>query len=337
MARKPAKSAPEEKTEIDEFLDEDIGPSEEEEQLDAQDETGRSGEPEPAEESEEGESPESEDEGQTQDDERRQKTVPLAALDEERHKRKDLQKQLDEIRSQNDQLRATFQRSVENFAERLQSQQQPQQQEPAPPDPDNDPYGHLDYRLKGLESQQPDPQVLQRQELINNVITTAQTQFEAFKADHPESQDALSFLRQARLKEFQAMGMDDATAAQEITNDELNVAINALRAGKNVGQTILNLAAARGFQADQSRGQKQESSGKQDQTQTASEKLRAAEQASRQASAARPGGEVMNDMPMGLDELAKIEEGPEFDKQFKRIVDAAARRERRGTFDDDIF
>lgn len=45
----------------------------------------------------------------------------------------------------------------------------------------------------------------------------------------------------------------------------------------------------------------------------------------------------MNDMPMGLDELAKIEEGPEFDKQFKRIVDAAARRERRGTFDDDIF
>lgn len=182
------------------------------------------------------------------------RTVPLAALQEERAERKRLRDELQQVRTQQEVL-----------VQRILANQQPQQaQQPAPQIPDfqQDPVGHLRAQndlltrqmqalvghLSGQEQQQQywSQQQAAQQQLANYVATEEH----AFRAQAPDYDAAAAYVRQAREAEYRALGMTNPMEIQQAMQGEIAQMANIARnTGTSIAEAVYNLAKSRGYKA----------------------------------------------------------------------------------------
>jgi hypothetical protein len=184
------------------------------------------------------------------------KMVPLAALHEERERRKESDRRLQTLEERTNLL---LQRIGQPAAA-------PAAQQPAePPKPeipalDKDPVGHILGTQQELARQlQTNTQTTQqRQQQIDNQLQAMQvlsalTQrakaVEAqFELENPDYGQAVNHLRRVRHQELQALGYDDPAERGNIIDQEgLGVAARSFQTGRNPAEAIYNLAKMRGW------------------------------------------------------------------------------------------
>lgn len=191
---------------------------------------------------------------QLQEQQPDQRTVPLAALQEERAERKRLRDDLQRMQQQQDAL-------VQRI---LASQQQPAPQEPQVQIPDyaTDPVGHLRAQNEILARQmqqmasylngqhQQTEQMTQQQQQQAAVANFIAMHEQEFRAKAPDYDAAAKFLQQSRAEEYRALGMTNPIQIQNALNQDLVVMANiAYQNGTNVAEAAYQLAKARGYKA----------------------------------------------------------------------------------------
>lgn len=177
-----------------------------------------------------------------------ERVVPLAALHEERERRKDLDRRLREEAEKRAKMEARF--------EEWQKRQEPKEAEP---DFDTDPGAWLRYQTERQnqrteeasktveELRQSQQQQAQQAQFAAQVAATVNQ----FKVKTPDYMDAYTFWQQSVADEVRdAMGYEDpAVIAQEIANFESAIAMKAMQDGKNPGERLYAAAKRRGFKA----------------------------------------------------------------------------------------
>lgn len=183
-----------------------------------------------------------------------QKQVPLAALHEERARRKEMQQRLD-------QMEMARQRDMQVLNERLQQLINPAKQLPPVQE---DPIGNFDARLS--EVTQTNQQLLQtiqqeRQQRaqVEHIQTLAQglkAREEQFVAQNPDYQSAIDHMTSMRVRELQAMGASEEQAVNREYQERAQAALTWANNGMNPAEVAYNLAKARGFQPKPTASQK---------------------------------------------------------------------------------
>lgn len=192
---------------------------------------------------------------QPQDQQPDQRTVPLAALQEERAERKRLRDEMQQMRTQQDQL-------VQRILANQQQAQQPQQAAPQIPDFNTDPVGHLRATNEVLQRQlqevtgylngqnQQQQQLTQQQsahQAVQNFVVAAEHEF---RAQAPDYDAAAAFLQNSRAAEYRALGMTNPLQIQQALQQDIVAMANiAHQSGTNVAEAAYNLAKARGYKA----------------------------------------------------------------------------------------
>lgn len=231
-------------------------------------------EPEPAPEPEEQpvaieEAPEAEETTATDGDKSAKSTVPLAAVREERERRRKAEKALQEVQIKSAAEQARAEARLQLLTEAVTEATRPPPPVAAAPDPipdfDEDPRGHI---LKTLEAQNRHLQEIrgavgkqeavgqqfqeqqQRQAQFAELSRWSTAQEMALSASNVEYDPARQFLVESRHAELQAMGYADPAQRQQIIgNDVLQLAILARQQGGNFAERVLDMAKHRGFRA----------------------------------------------------------------------------------------
>jgi len=190
-----------------------------------------------------------------------QRTVPLAALHEERERRKQAEKDREADRAQMRTLEERTNLLLQRFG-------QPQPAEQNPPDPvkseipplDKDPVGHIigtqqdlrrQFDQQQVASQQWNAQLqqqLQAQQAVNMLTQRAQALEHEFTIEHPDYSDAVRHLTAQRHKELELIGfLDPAERHTMIQQEGLLLAARSIQTRRNPAAAIYELAKQRGF------------------------------------------------------------------------------------------
>ncbi|HBF53308.1 MAG TPA: hypothetical protein DEA80_14505 [Afipia sp.] len=172
------------------------------------------------------------------------KVVPLAALHEERSRRKRTEENARKIETELAELRGKF-----SIIEKLQGGNQEQQAEVTP---ETDIFGfakktgetvaELQKRLDAQDAQNKDSQERGR------VVTNYQTDAARFTQANPDFGDAYKHLLQSRANELRALGYEDPVELHEaLVNEELAIAQLSFKNNKSPAETIYALAQQRGY------------------------------------------------------------------------------------------
>lgn len=183
------------------------------------------------------------------------KHVPLAALQEERKHRQELQQQYAQQQALNAQMQERFQQMIE----RMQAAQQPAQQEIPIPPFEEDPAAHIAALTHKYEAELQEHRQFRQQVEQQNTVQAQQHQlFQAVKAhedqyrqQHADYNEASDFYIQRKLAEYQAFGFDEMSAKQQLSRDIQNISIAALQRGGNPAEALHKASMALGFQAGQ--------------------------------------------------------------------------------------
>ncbi len=180
-----------------------------------------------------------------------EKTVPLAALHEERQRNREMrerQKALEE------QVRIGNERMQQLFAMAQRGQQ------PQVPAFDQDPATNLHARLSQIEQyaqqtasqQQAEVQrhqaEAQRQAAIQELHRDLDSQEQEYRQVNPDYDNATKFLIEQESKSLQAMGYAPQAINQIIQNQLGSLAWELRAAGRSVPESVYALAQARGYQ-----------------------------------------------------------------------------------------
>lgn len=186
---------------------------------------------------------------------KRQK-VPLAALQEERAKRQNLETQLQQVQQHNQTMEQRFQQMLQMFQQQ-QQQQAPQQQQEAPQIPAfiDDPEGHVnglraqfEEQMRQLQEQnQQLVQARQQQSVVQELAQRSATYEEAFKAQNPDYPQAVEFFAQRKALEYAALGANQYQINQQIQIDVARIAQLSLQQNKDPAQQMYALATALGY------------------------------------------------------------------------------------------
>ena len=174
-----------------------------------------------------------------------EKVVPLAALHEERQRRKELQQQI----AQQNQNYQMLQQRLDHLARLAEG---PQRQMP---DENADPLGYtvegvkqVSQQVKELREQQAkDLQERQHSEnirLFENAVDRAEKVYIAQKPDYYE---AVNFARQRKIAEYEAIGMPANLAAQRLDNEIRQFAWHAIQNGESPAEAGYRMAQAIGY------------------------------------------------------------------------------------------
>jgi hypothetical protein len=169
-------------------------------------------------------------EAATEQDDRR---VPLKALQEERQKRAEYERKLDEAV-----------RRMQELEQRI-----PKAPEPAPtpePDPETDPIGALKHAREQLRKMQEATEAQQYEARLNQIAYQSAT---AFKEQAPDYPDAYRYAINSRAQELAALGTPQDSIPQILQREELNLIDTAIKNGRNPAEAIYQFAKARGFNA----------------------------------------------------------------------------------------
>lgn len=181
----------------------------------------------------------------------RKQLVPLAALQEERTKRQEMQQQLLERQAAQDRL-------SERLARLLEQQQQlanPQPEVEQIPDFDEDPRGHVEGLRRQFEQQlqqlqqvasgqQQNNQQAQQFQMLQQRVSVDES---TYRATNPDYDAAAQHFNDRKLAEYTALGMDLVQARGQLARDVQGIAQIAYNTGRNPAEVLHNLAKAFGF------------------------------------------------------------------------------------------
>lgn len=173
-----------------------------------------------------------------------------AAMHEERERRKELQRQLDEQRNQSAQVQHVLNRILERAN---------QQAAPQAPDFNVDPIEALRHNqealARALEHQNMTltqrQQYEQQQNQYNQFVNRYQQSAAEFANETKDFKQAYDYLREVRQKEYLEAGYNLAEAQRLFVEDELAVAAKAYQDGVNPADRVYKLAKLRGYQQQQ--------------------------------------------------------------------------------------
>jgi hypothetical protein len=159
--------------------------------------------------------------------------VPLKALQEERQKRAEYERKLDEAMRRMAELEQRVPRAPEPAAE-------------PEPDPETDPIGALKAAHAKLKSIQDATDQQQYETRLNQIAYQAATTFKAQAPDYP---DAYRYAINSRAQELAALGTPNESIPQILQREELQLIDTAVRNGRSPAEAIYHFAKARGFTA----------------------------------------------------------------------------------------
>lgn len=204
------------------------------------------------------------------------KLVPLAALHEERERRKELSAKLDETTRQSAAEMGKLQERINIILGAI-------QQATTAPEPSDDPIfiqqfmsanpgiskeqasnafyqeepaNYLKWQQENIAKEQAslrDQQIQQQtvsktQEQFQNFVGIYQTQAQEFSAKTPDFKEAYNFLLSNRNSELQQMGFTDPMQRKTIMqNEEIGIVDQAFRGGVNPAERLYAIAKFRGF------------------------------------------------------------------------------------------
>lgn len=168
------------------------------------------------------------------------KNVPLAALHEERTRRKEIDKQLREAQQQIAEFRGKF-----SVIEKLNGNQQQQTEQPAgDPTPEDDIFGAVNALKQKLEATEAATKAAtEHTTFVNSYKADAQK----FIATAPDYMDAYNHLLSSRAAELQAIGYEGDDLGRALQADEIAIAQMAMSKGKSPAEMLYNLAKQRGY------------------------------------------------------------------------------------------
>ena len=180
--------------------------------------------------------------------EQRSKTVPHAALHEERERRKSVE--AENVRLREDRAR---------FDERLkviQELNRPKEQESdLGPDPETDPVGAINWmrnqqakwaeQSRQVTAQQAEQQ--RQQAMRASLVDAYRADANQFRAATPDFNDAYAYLLKARQEELAAIGLSPSEIAYSVEQDELGIAERALTSGRSPAEVMYKIAQGRGY------------------------------------------------------------------------------------------
>lgn len=175
-------------------------------------------------------------------EQRQEKTVPLAALHEERARRKEMQAQINRM---------------EQAYQEVLKRAQPQQEQPKGPAFEEDPINYLrqenyalqqklqqyDQRFGQMDQQQ------QLQEQRNAFENWYKESADRFSQTTPDFKDAYKYLINSRGQELMALGYNRQEAEMLIRQEEANLASKAYQDEVNPGERLYAWAKQRGYSA----------------------------------------------------------------------------------------
>ena len=170
-----------------------------------------------------------------------EKMVALAALHEERGRRKDTDRQNRDLQQQLAEMRGRF-----AVIERLQA---PRDETPQRPPTVEEAVlttaEHVAHLQRRLEQREASERALGQQ---NALVSAYRSDAAQFEATTPDFKAAYDHLLQSRAQELMALGYDDPQALQQaLIADEFAVAQSALARGRSPAQIIYSLARQRGY------------------------------------------------------------------------------------------
>ncbi len=171
-------------------------------------------------------------------------TVPLAALNEERHKTRELKQKFSALEQEVQSLRGVR----EQMDEWRKSQQATQQKDQFQADP----LGAIRQDLSELKKDQQQAreysqQREQEQTSRANLERTVVAQVQEFSKATPDYQEALKYMLETRAKELQLLGAPQDQIEQLIEMESIQLAQGAVQRGENPAERVYNLAKLRAF------------------------------------------------------------------------------------------
>lgn len=170
-----------------------------------------------------------------------QKMVPHGALHEERARRK---------RAEED-LRALRERMA-YFEGQAAARKPPEPQEPDLPNPEDDPIGAIKAQQEFIRRQIASRRDMDQQQQVarqqQELISSATIEWDAYKRENPDAEQAYKHIRETRGRELLLMGVEPARANQILNAEEFQAMQAARRSGRNIGEYVVELAQYRGWQ-----------------------------------------------------------------------------------------
>lgn len=178
----------------------------------------------------------------------RTKTVPHAALHEERERRKATEAENARLREE----RARFDERLKV----IQELNKPKPEEPdLGPDPESDPVGAIKWmreqqaRLseQGRRGAAQQEEAQREQAMRAHLVDAYRADANQFRQQNPDFGDAYQHLLTTRQAELAAIGYTPAEINEAIHADELAIAHRALSNGRSAAEVVYNLAKQRGY------------------------------------------------------------------------------------------
>lgn len=192
------------------------------------------------------ENSEADSDEQKNDEKKEDKKVSLAALHEEREKRRALKARLEEMEKTHLKL--------EGSVKELLSKMHPGQEENVP-SIDEDPLAAIEYQNKKLseriaqleEAKKNNDEALRANDEFKDFITKYQSQAKEFAETKKDFKDAYNFLIEGRKNELRACGYSEKEIIAELVNTERDIVQRAFNDEANAAERIYNLAITKGF------------------------------------------------------------------------------------------
>lgn len=167
------------------------------------------------------------------------KHVPLAALHEERTRRKEIDKKLRDAEQQIAEFRGKF-----SVIEKLNGGQQQTEQPAGDPNPEDDIFGAVNAIKQKLDATEAEKKAAaEHTTFVNSYKADAQK----FIATAPDYMEAYNHLLSSRAAELQAIGYEGEELGRALQADEIAIAQMAMSKGKSPAEMLYNLAKQRGY------------------------------------------------------------------------------------------
>ena len=193
----------------------------------------------------------------------RRKMIAFGAYEKQRKQARALKEQLAQQQQQLAYLQGMLERAAPQPQGQTQAPVAPEPLSMTPPDKTREPEKYLAWlesaAAKVLEMEQRSKQTTQQStqfQQLNEAVLTAETQFingdpESGVEAHPDFYDALKFVQDRRQAELREAGYDANEIQQIMAAQAQDVAIRALRGGKNPAERVYALAKLQGYKRAQ--------------------------------------------------------------------------------------
>lgn len=254
------------------------------------------------EESEEAPEPKAKKPQRTAEDYEKELAGKTRALNDERR-----QRQRDQARIQ--RIEEAIQRQYE--ADEKRRREAAKGEEPLPPDVENDPIGALKfmqekiarYEQQRAQEAQQRAQYDQQAQAIGRLKTHLDQADAEFAQEHPDFPEAAEYYAQIQMQGYMASGMSQDEAYRHLQAHVIDMSNRALQRGLSPQQIAYDMAKRMGFRSQAERNKPNP--------------LAAAKRGQAASKTISGGGRGARG-PIGIKELAVIDDDDEFEKQFDR-------------------